>query len=328
MKQPLLSVIIRFHDETTLAMLEQALFSLAVQSYTEIQIVLMVQNGSDALFVRLHELLAVQPFIAPMPHRIIKVEVAAGQDGRSVLLNRGMEAAEGRFLAFLDYDDVMYQHAYSLMIAQLQQSGAAVVVAGCRKAHQNAVLGGGYYIRRKEPYLDRMRTKFDLFAENFIPFHSFVIDRDAVELGDLHFNETLFCYEDYVFLLTLASRYRFDFALLDQPVAEYRIRTDGTNSIAAYSGCTVKQQAWDSAKAYVEGIKEGLVTSVTIAEIAALVAERNRLQAQVGPGVSGDYVVHLVNRLRAVIRRYPRIKSMLLAGLMMGWRMKQRWRRR
>lgn len=317
----LLSIIIRFHDERRLSLLEQALFSLAVQDYPKLEIIVAVQNGSEALSARLEGIFSHLPFIGST-HRILPVTVAEGQDGRSMLLNQGIQAAEGRFLAFLDYDDVMYQHAYSLMLSRMKECGAAIVVAGCRKAHQQS-LESDYFIQRKEHYQDKKRNKFDLFAENFIPFHSFVIDRKTVKQDDLAFDETLSCYEDYLFLLNLAAKYSFDFALLDKPVAEYRIRTDGTNSIPAYSDCSAKQQAWDSAKAKVDKVKEELITQVTVAEIAALVAERNYFESKAQGQFSADKIHQIIQQLRQIIRRYPRLKSALLTVLMTAWKIKK-----
>jgi glycosyltransferase involved in cell wall biosynthesis len=282
----MISVIIRFHDETKMDVLDQALFSLATQSYLQLQMILVVQNGSPALIARLEELILKQPF-PPQPdnaaagkHLIVPVMVEEGIDGRTVLLNTGIAHAEGRFLAFLDYDDVIYHDAYRMLIAQLEQSKAALAVGGCRKAHQRVLEEGGYFIEKKEPYVGSMRSKFDLIADNFIPIHSYVIDRSVIDAADLQFNTRLSCLEDYAFLLTLVVKYRFDFSLLLAPVAEYRLRTDGSNTVDLYSDSEAKNQQWEQARAYVATMRESLSLDVSAEEIGSLINETIKLKDQ------------------------------------------------
>lgn len=291
-----ISVIIRFHDESKIPLLDQALFSLATQSYPDVQVILAVQNGTPELANRLASLIEVQPFMnrrtedciagknaaidckSVFAHRILSIPVESGVDGRSILLNEAAHYAEGRYLAFLDYDDVVYHHAYALLIERITQSGAEVAVGGCRKAHQQVLENGQYFFEKKEAYLGSTRTKFDLIADNFIPIHSYVLDRAAIEAQDIHFNTDLFCLEDYAFLLGLVSKYRFDFELLLSPVAEYRWRTDGSNTVDVYSDSQAKNQQWDDARKYVARLRESLLLHVSAADIAALINETTKLR--------------------------------------------------
>src|SRR4051812_35435880 len=105
-----ISVIIRFHDETKIALLDQALFSLANQSYLRIQVVVTLQNGTPELSEKIRLLLERQPFLVHEAksnnidpgtssavyvgqHIIVSVPVKAGVDGRSMLINEGFRFA-------------------------------------------------------------------------------------------------------------------------------------------------------------------------------------------------------------------------------------------
>ena len=223
-----LSTVVRFHTRERLAFLEEALFSLALQTWREHETVVVIQNGDEELVGEVGEMVARQPWPAEARHKVVRVEIPAGVDGRSTLLTRGIEEASGRYLAFLDDDDLVYQHGYATLVGRLRESGAAVAVGGCRTARVRRS-AGGWYVETKENPFAWGRTRLDLIRDNFIPVHSYVVDRARVEESELYFDDTMPPLEDYDFLLRLCARHEFDFAALDTPVCEYRIH--GENSI-------------------------------------------------------------------------------------------------
>ena len=71
-----------------------------------------------------------------MPKSRSPVGIRSRRTGRPIhSAERGGEVAEGRYLAFLDYDDVVYPHAYQVSISRLNESGKAVALGGCLIAH-------------------------------------------------------------------------------------------------------------------------------------------------------------------------------------------------
>ncbi len=222
-----LSVIIRCHKLERLPLLDEALFSLAVQEWPLIEPVIVLQNGSEAFKQSVAELIARQPWLQPPAGQILPVKVPSRVDGRSAVLTAGIERARGRYLAFLDDDDYVYQHCYKLLIEQLAQSECAVAVGGTRAATMTLEAGGWYVAAKATPYAWG-RDKFDLLRNNFIPIHSYVIDRARVSAEDLRFDNDLPPLEDYEFLLRLAAKYDFDFTHLSTPVCEYRWHADNS----------------------------------------------------------------------------------------------------
>jgi len=191
-----------------------------------------------------------------LSHLVLSVGVPERTDGRSILLNEGLKAAGGRYLAFLDYDDVVYPHAYELLIGRLTESGKAVAVGGCLIAHLKSVgPDQPYLIENKTARVVGNRPLLQIIAKDVIPIHTFVVDTNRVDPDDLVFDTNVTCYEDYLFLLGLAAKYRFDFDTLLKPIAEYRQRDDGTNTIMVGPYCALKERMWHESARYVHDVK-------------------------------------------------------------------------
>src|SRR5215510_2542171 len=215
------SVVVRYHPAAKLDWLEEALFSLAVQKYDKLQVILVVQQPDSSLLRCLQTILQKQPFRLPLAtevvdhdkdcgtgldaassvkHLILPVTVPDGEDGRSHLLNRGMSIAQGQYLAFLDYDDVVYGEIYRSLVTRLQSVEAVLALGGARIAIVN-VLDSSFctmFIESKRPFTHARKTKVHLFLQgNFFPIHSYVIDRSRVEQKDLYIDTRLSRHEDH-----------------------------------------------------------------------------------------------------------------------------------
>jgi len=296
----LISVVVRFHDPEKLPQLDEALFSLSCQTYSKIQVILVVQRNTqmDESFLNaLKLLIAKQPFEDPAIHKAAYVDIPNGMDGRSELLNQGIKLADGQYLAFLDYDDVVYNQSYELLIDRIRDSKFPVAVGGCILATQERITDdanrehptnnydgnpGHLYTVSKRPYLEpgSAKTKLDLIAANFIPIHTFVLDRTQIDPTLLKFNTSLKCYEDYEVLLKLASKYEFDFKLLDTPLVEYRIRNDGSNTIPTHEASPQVRQQWEESKRYIENLKTNMMIQVNAKDLSDLVKSHDRLAAE------------------------------------------------
>ena len=264
-----LSVVIRFHSGGSFALLREALVSLAQQDWNDLELILALQNPADEMEAAVRQLIGEQPWRVAPAVRIVPVQVPAGVDGRSRLLNCGVAAASGRYLAFLDYDDVVYRHGYALLIQQLQRGGCAWAVGGCVKAR--CVAAGDSWNVAERSRFATLRSVIDLLWRNFIPIHSYVIDRAALEDFEFSFDESLTRFEDYDFLLRLTAHSTPDMSMIDNMVCEYRMRVDGPNSALEChtSPSADAQREWKRCEAIVEKRKDGLRCSVNAAELVA-----------------------------------------------------------
>lgn len=301
--------------------LDEALFSIALQSWPNLEIVIALQNGDDKLIADLAELIAAQPWLSNPEFQILSVQVEQGADGRSKLLNHGIRKAKGRYLAFLDYDDVLYQHAYRTLIDRLLQSNSALAAGGCRLAKLNRANNHWFISKKLSPY-KWGRIKEDLFIDNFLPIHSYIIDRTRIDDNDLWFDERISLLEDYDFLLRLAVKYNFDMAELDNPICEYRHHEDNSIQVNQY-GETIINDRIIKARSEINDRKNLLTVTLPITEL-------NRIRNQNLPNtnINEEKLIELltkdqrslnqaVNKIYNLVQAFPRIKSWLVICLRM-----------
>ena len=252
-----LDVVIRMHDPARLDELGRAVFSAALQEYRPLAIHVVCQRfgAEDVASVRA----ALAPMLAIVPEVALHVHdrgEAQPDDARAALLNRGIGAAAGRYLAFLDYDDLIYPEGYRVLIGELEASGAAIAFGG--------VLNTEIAAAGMVPITVTKRRVFEgeglaqLLRSNFCPLHSFVLDRSRIRRADLVVDETLVALEDWELLLRLCAAYPSSFRLKDKIVGEYLFKDDGSNSNPMAAAGSLAD-AWPAALAVVEARRATLV---------------------------------------------------------------------
>ena len=244
MSQEQIDCIVRFHDARRLLELKRCVFSLVGQTYRPLNIILTVQRFSAAEIEATRQ--ALEPVLR-LPNAptltIANWDEPAPSDARTALLNLGLRTGQGRYVAFLDYDDVLYPEAYELLIRQLRKAGAGIVFATVRVVRAQV---HPYFVQVREvitrpPFSGE--TLLDLFKHNFCPIHSYLLDRAAIPGHLLQFDETLSHEEDYDFLLRICAEVRSDFELIKVPVGDYYYKTDGSNSVPTEGGLSGEKLA-------------------------------------------------------------------------------------
>src|SRR5690242_18168092 len=114
----LLSVILRLHttEGQALPFLSQAIFSAVESSYRPLEVLVVTQQFEVTQLRQIEQLLASFASDESCHLRTTNFQHPEKRDHRSALLNTGIAAAKGRYLAFLDYDDFVYGEAYSTLI--------------------------------------------------------------------------------------------------------------------------------------------------------------------------------------------------------------------
>lgn len=232
MNEGQVSVIIRYHQGAGIHWLKDALFSVAIQTHRNFEIVLALHNCTDETIKEINHFIS----FLPIPNTKTKgpcvktFNTLSTEDIRSKQINTGITVSSGQYICFLDYDDVLYQHAFALHIESLRETGATINFAGCRKALITTKIGSMSYTKSKMPFLEREITIFDELFENHFPIHSYMINRKKIEKNDMFFDQSYSALEDYEFILRTISNYEFSTKDLNIPVAEYRIRDDQTHT--------------------------------------------------------------------------------------------------
>lgn len=331
----ILSVIIRCHKEERLSFLDEALFSLAIQDWQNLEVIVVLQNGTEKFKNRVKNLIEKQPFHQNCTFQIEIVEIPPGVDGRSTLLTHGIKIAKGRYLAFLDDDDVVYQHGYKTLIEQLATSEAIMAVGGCRTARVKKDFGN-CYIEVKETPFTWGRNRLDLLKDNFIPIHAYVIDRNRVDDSDLYFDDKFPPLEDYEFLLRLNSKYEFDFSKLDTVVCEYRLH--GSNSLPVYGQDASSDLVGNYQRAFqlIDERKKTLSFSLPVSDVLNLLAVKtdypvaviseelsppiNQSSESENPQIIRKAFDSTRDRVYNYFSRHPRVERQLSKTVHFGWR--------
>lgn len=219
-----ITVIVRTASIDRLQLLDQALFSLWIQTWPHVEVLVMMQSPDEDFRRGVNNLLAKFAWPQPQMVRSIAVDVPAGVDGRTRLLNVGLEQASGRYVAFLDDDDVMFEDAYRTLIEELRRDARAALALGdCRICHLTTDGDQPYVTKKIAGFFRGGRKKTDLLIDNFIPIHSYVLDRDRIEPSALHFVDDAIPLEDFDFLLRLARGHVFNLTRETFLVCEYRL---------------------------------------------------------------------------------------------------------
>lgn len=196
---PLVSVIIRSMDRTTLA---DALDSVTLQTYSNIEVVIVNAKGAD------HREIGERRGRFP-----IRMVGSDGQLGRSRAANVGLDEAIGEYLIFLDDDDWFEaDHIEKLVETIENHSKIKVVYSGARCVDEN-----------NNPLSTKFATSFDstqLIAGNYIPIHTALFSRELLDLG-CYVDESLDVYEDWDFWIQASML--TDFLFIDRLSATYRI---------------------------------------------------------------------------------------------------------
>lgn len=265
MEEVSLDTIVRFHDVRRLPELERCIFSLVSQSYRPLNIILVLQRFSAeeiaAIRASLEPLIEESNVLTLSIHNWEETEPA---DARTFLLNKGISVSTGRYLAFLDYDDILFPEAYELVISHLRKHQAAIAFASVQLMRLHVYENFFYTECELPPF--RGKNLWDLFCHNFCPLHSYVLDRHMIPSNVLHFDTSLFIEEDYDLLLRICAQFKSDFSLLNTPIGYYFFKTDGSNTVATEKLNFEKRIIYNDVCARIESRRRSTIVSLPVQE--------------------------------------------------------------
>jgi glycosyltransferase involved in cell wall biosynthesis len=191
-RYPFVSVIVPTHDRP--AELKTALDSIAAQTYPNVEIIVINDAGQDVTHI-------IKRFEGKCN---IRYETHSENRGAGAARNTGMKLAKGKYIAFLDDDDIYYpEHIFSL-VSELETNQSLV-----------AAYTDGLQVTRdatnpKHKVLDKRVTRSmdfstaHMLVANYIPNLCLMFRREAMEKANLYFDESMPALEDWEWLIRLA----------------------------------------------------------------------------------------------------------------------------
>jgi glycosyltransferase involved in cell wall biosynthesis len=230
----IVSIIVRTNQDKRLSLLKNALLSIISNDYRPIEIIVVVQSEAEDFIQKIHD------FSRKLINEQIQIKLVVNntsQDERAKNLNLGINAAKGRYIGFLDDDDIIYQDHISCLIKEINTSESAswaysqVAMSICNLDDDKVNILSLDYPFKKERF-----TLQEILKDNFIPIHSYLIDRNKYDPDFICFDESFPVLEDYEFLLRLLHRSKPTF--INDVTCEYRFyikHSDSNTNIDIYS---------------------------------------------------------------------------------------------
>jgi glycosyltransferase involved in cell wall biosynthesis len=283
--------------------IRRALSSVLANTWRPLEVVVVYQGAEDAQWADLQALSGEFP---ALPLRILRNPNAG--DRRAENLNIGWEAAQGRFIGFLDDDDALEPNHVALLVQAIQSSGHAWAFAQVVLRKEDEALN---IVGDSRPFRRHTFSLKSLWAENFLPIHSFLIDRTVLNeaICVRPFCEDLDRSEDWDFLLRLA--FYHEPSVVEEFTAYYHVSTGARNTNLSLMNVTgdeererCNREAWARCKSIVEKRKDALVRSIWWASAYWAPELSPALQqASVGPPVRRPLRVRAVRKLIRILER-------------------------
>ncbi|MCX6641689.1 MAG: glycosyltransferase [bacterium] len=212
--QPLVSIIIPTLDRPK--QLKDTLRSLLDQTYKNWE-ALVINDGGAVL--KLGE------GGVPADERIRIINLPENHE-RSYCRNFGIKEACGKYVAFLDDDDVFYRHHLDLAVGALETDIAGRKVWYGNSCEATGILeNDGFKIAHTRLAYSAPFDRKQLLVNNYIPILALVFNREVFS-GHL-FNEEMNLLEDYDLLIRLSRKYHF----LHQNLVTNEFRTYSLRSV-------------------------------------------------------------------------------------------------
>jgi glycosyltransferase involved in cell wall biosynthesis len=203
---PIVSVIVPTIDRPQ--PLAHALASIAAQDLQEVKVVVVNDGGEDAAAV-------VRRFQGCLDIRLVTL---SANRGLSHARNVGIEASCGRYLAFLDDDDVYLAGHLGIAVESAETSGADMVYTNCLVSDRRVDVANSDAVEVEYSFDFPFHTDM-LAVMNYIPVTA-VVCRSLRDLG-ARFDSILSLHEDWDLWLRLTRHWGFRVHHVAKPTVVY-----------------------------------------------------------------------------------------------------------
>jgi len=213
---PLVSVIVPTHNRRT--MLPEAIKSILGQAFTDFEIIVVNDAGEDVADIITE--LNTQGKIHYIHHQ--------SNQGLAAARNTGIKAAKGKYIAYLDDDDLYYPDHLAKLVEFLESSDYKVAYTDAHRLTMEKRGENYQTVKTDCPYSFDFNYDIILY-NNFIPVLCVCHEKSCLdEVGG--FDETLPRLEDWDLWIRMSRKYRF--AHLPVITCAYTFRLDGSGMVS------------------------------------------------------------------------------------------------
>lgn len=197
------STILRFHHGASVDLLMRALYSLLAQVDCRVQPWLALQDLTERQLEDLKGRVDSMPWSEDC-RPVLRCYRSSPEnpDLRSLMLNDSLQAVGRGYVAFLDYDDILFSHAYRTLLNRL--SGGDKNATFGRVFSTEVDSSTGMILGREKKYT-LGHSYQDYLQQNHAPLHSFMLNLDRVDLSRIHYFPDMRFLEDYYLTLQIFS---------------------------------------------------------------------------------------------------------------------------
>lgn len=209
---PLVSVLIPTYNRPE--QLVNAIRSVQAQTYENIEMIVVNDCGTDV--GNIVESMNEEKNITYCRHAV--------NSGLAAARNTAIKLSKGKYIAYLDDDDVFYPNHVETLASFLMNSGHKVAYTNAVRAYQ-IKMDGKYVTTRKEL---SYTSEFDndiILLTNLIPVLSVMHEKSCIDDAG-PFDESLTTLEDWELWMRMSRKY--EFVHIPEATSEVTWRTDGT----------------------------------------------------------------------------------------------------
>lgn len=212
MHKTLISVIIPIYNAETY--LEETILSVLNQTYENFELLLINHNSTDTSPVIINE-------FEKKDSRVKAIHLNINMGGPAHPRNIGMDKAVGKYIAFLDSDDVWLEEKLEKQLRVIEEENADIVHTLANRINENSVKIGKFKNQKvfnKLKYI--LNPKNIIYYTNYININSVLMKKD----NSIKFSEdnNLVAVEDWKLWIESISQDK-KIILIDEELLNYRV---------------------------------------------------------------------------------------------------------
>ena len=226
--------IIRFHKSGDINELKNALFCLCAMQNIRVTALITAQDLDNNKQEELNTLINKLPLKDVNDITITYYNSPNGNgDLRTQMLNESLLNTKTRYVAFLDYDDVLFPKAYTYLIERLKQTKKSIAMG---RVFYTSYDSEKSLIIKREKNFEYGYTYDEFVDHNHAPIHSFMLDLKGIDLSKVIYHDDQCYMEDYYLTLQLFTQDNADWEGLsnDVYIGDYIHCTDRDQTLAIH----------------------------------------------------------------------------------------------